>query len=67
MATYFLYLKTFSRGNGSRATRAAAYRAGERIRDERTSAVYNFTGRTDVGHTEIVLPTEYADRVDMEW
>jgi hypothetical protein len=67
MATYFLHVKIFSRGNGSRATRAAAYRAGERIRDERTSAVYNYTGRTDVAHAEIVLPTEVADGVDLEW
>jgi ATP-dependent exoDNAse (exonuclease V) alpha subunit len=67
MANYFLHVKTFSRGNGSRVTKAAAYRAGERIRDQRTSEVYNYTARTDVVHAEIVLPTEYADRVDMEW
>ena len=67
MANYFLHVKTFGRGKGSRATKAAAYRAGERIRDERTSAVYNYTDRTDVAHAEIVLPTEYAGRVDMEW
>jgi hypothetical protein len=42
MAKYFLYVKVFSRGKGSRVTRAAAYRAGERIRDERTSEVYNY-------------------------
>jgi hypothetical protein len=58
MANYFLHV---GRGKGSRATKAAAYRAGERIRDERTSAVYNYTDRTDVAHAEIVLPTEYAD------
>jgi MobA/MobL family len=67
MANYFLHVKTFSRGNGSRVTKAAAYRAGERIRDERTSAVYNYTARTDVAHAEIVLPSEYAGRADMEW
>src|SRR6266853_4275494 len=44
MAKYFLYVKVFSRGEGSRVTRAAAYRAGERIRDERTSEVYNYCG-----------------------
>ena len=42
MAKYFLHVKVFSRGKGSRVTRAAAYRAGERIRDERTSEVYNY-------------------------
>src|SRR5205823_7910704 len=30
MAKYFLHVKVFSRGQGSRVTRAAAYRAGER-------------------------------------
>lgn len=68
MASYFLHVKTFGRSQGSKVTRAAAYRAGERIRDERTSAVYDHTGRTDVAHAEIVLPSAYAaERVDMEW
>src|SRR5579859_6727073 len=67
MANYFLHVKTFGRGQGSKVTNAAAYRAGERIRDERTSAVYDHTHRTDVAHAEIVLPSAVADRVDMEW
>jgi hypothetical protein len=67
MAGYFLLVKTFSRGKGSSATKAAAYRSGERIRDERSGAVHDYTDRTDVAHAEIVLPTEYAGRVDMEW
>jgi hypothetical protein len=67
MANYFLHIKTFGRGKGSKATKAAAYRAGERIRDERTGPVYDYTHRTDVAHAEIVLPTEYADRADMVW
>ena len=36
MAKYFLYVKVFSRGKGSRVTRPAAYRAGERIRENLT-------------------------------
>jgi len=67
MASYFLHVKTFARGQGSKVTKAAAYRAGERIRDERTSAVYDHTHRTDVAHAEIVLPSAVAERVDMEW
>src|SRR5437773_1990963 len=67
MAKYFLYVKVFSRGKGSRVTRAAAYRAGERIRDERTSEVYNYTGREDVLHKEIVLASELAGRTDTSW
>jgi MobA/MobL family len=67
MASYFLLVKTFSRGKGSSATKAAAYRSGERIRDERSGAVHDYTDRTDVAHAEIVLPAEYAGHTDMEW
>src|SRR6266853_3974857 len=67
MAKYFLHVKVFSRGKGSRVTRAAAYRAGERIRDERTSEVYNYSDREDVLHKEIVLASELAGRTDMSW
>lgn len=67
MATYFLQVKTFARDRGGRVTRAAAYRAGERIRDERTSDVYNFTCRADVAHKEIILGDEFCEREDMQW
>ncbi len=67
MATYFLRTKHLSRGKGARATRAAAYRAGERILDERTSEVYNYTDRRDVAYKEVVLPADLAGRPDMAW
>jgi hypothetical protein len=67
MASYFLLVKTFSRGKGSSATKAAAYRAGARIRDERSGAVFDYTDRADVAHAEIVLPAQFAGSVDMEW
>src|SRR3984957_21224441 len=67
MASYFLHVKTFSRGKGSSATKAAAYRSGERIRDERSGAIHDYTDRTDVAHAEIVLPAEYAGHTDMGW
>jgi MobA/MobL family len=67
MAVYFLRSEHVSRANGSRVTRAAAYRAGERIRDERTSEVYDHSDRRDVAYKEVVLPAELADRPDMGW
>jgi hypothetical protein len=67
MATYFLRARHISRGKGARATRAAAYRAGERIRDERTSEVYDHSDRRDVAHKEVVLPSDLAGRDDMAW
>lgn len=63
MAIYYLGMRTFGRSQGqrgSRATSGAAYRAGERIRDERTGAVYDHRNRRDVLHKEIVLPARLA-------
>ena len=67
MAVYFLRSKHLSRGKGARVTRAAAYRAGERIRDERTSEVHDYSGRQDVAYKEVVLPTDLANRADTVW
>jgi hypothetical protein len=61
-----LQTKTFGRAGGSSAPSAAAYRAGERIRDERTGRTYDHTDRQDVMHKEIVLPSRYADE-DVRW
>ena len=66
MANYFLNLKTFGRAGGSSAADAAAYRAGERIRDERTGRTYDYSDRQDVMHKEIVLPSRFADD-DLAW
>jgi ATP-dependent exoDNAse (exonuclease V) alpha subunit len=60
MAVYFLSIKTFGRAGGSSAVSAAAYRSGERIRDERTGRTYDHTNRTDVLHKEIMVPAPLA-------
>jgi hypothetical protein len=66
MAVYFLNLKTFGRSGGSSAVSAAAYRAGERILDERSGRTYDHTDRQDVLYKEIVLPGHLAES-DMSW
>jgi ATP-dependent exoDNAse (exonuclease V) alpha subunit len=66
VAVYFLNMKTFGRSNGSSAASAVAYRAGERIRDERTGKTYDHSERQDVVHKEIVLPSQFADD-EMAW
>jgi ATP-dependent exoDNAse (exonuclease V) alpha subunit len=66
MAVYFLNLKTFGRSGGSSAVSAAAYRSGERIRDERTGRTYDHTDRQDVLHKEILVPSHLVDK-DMGW
>jgi ATP-dependent exoDNAse (exonuclease V) alpha subunit len=66
VAIYFLNMKTFGRGGGSSAVSVAAYRSGERIRDERTGRTYDHSSRQDVMHKEIVLPAEFAGQ-EMHW
>lgn len=67
MAVYFLRCRHLSRAKGARATRAAAYRAGERIRDERAGESFNHSNRTDVAYKEVVIPKDLAGRADMAW
>lgn len=66
MAIYYFNIKSFGRSAGGRATSAAAYRAGERIRDERTGQVFDHSHRTDVMHKAIILPVKYA-ATDLNW
>jgi len=66
MALYFLEMKTFSRSQGSSAPSLAAYRSGERIRDERTRHTYDHTDRQDVMYKEILLPARFAG-AEMRW
>lgn len=66
MAIFRLQISTIGRGQGRRATSAAAYRAGEKIRDERSGDVHNYSYRKDVLHAEIMLPSQLAG-ADMDW
>jgi ATP-dependent exoDNAse (exonuclease V) alpha subunit len=66
MAMFRLDIKPIKRSAGQKATASAAYRAGERIRDERTGDVHNHSRRKDVTHTEIFLPSQFGES-PMEW
>jgi len=69
MAIFHLDVKTFGRARGkegSSATSAAAYRSGERIRDERTGRTHDHSQRQDVLHKEIVVPSRFSES-DMSW
>ena len=66
MAIYHLQTKPFGRasGTGGRScVAAAAYRAGERLVDERYGVTHDYTRRHGIEHTGIVLPTG----VDAPW
>lgn len=66
MAMFRIDIKSIKRSAGQKATAAAAYRAGERIRDERTGKVHNHSRREDVTYTEIFLPSQFGDS-PIEW
>jgi ATP-dependent exoDNAse (exonuclease V) alpha subunit len=66
MAVYFLNMQTFNRSDGSSGPSLAAYRSGERLRDELTGRTYDHTDRQGVMHKEILLPTGFAG-ADMGW
>ena len=57
MAIFHLNAQIISRGKGHSTVAAAAYRAGERLVDERTGEVHDYRrGRSRVGETEIIAP-----------
>jgi hypothetical protein len=71
VAIYYLGVKSFGRSagtGGSVSTSAAAYRAGERIRDERTDRTYDHSRRRDVEYSEILLPSCFSGASSqLEW
>jgi hypothetical protein len=66
MAIFRLQVTPITRGGGHSSVGAAAYRAGERLRDDRTNEVHNHSRRKDVTHSEIMLPGHLAGE-NMDW
>ncbi|MEA3180528.1 MAG: hypothetical protein QOI59_4051 [Gammaproteobacteria bacterium] len=66
MAIFRLQITPIARGDKHSSVGAAAYRAGERIRDDRTNEVHNHSRRKDVTHSEIMLPGHLAGQ-NMDW
>ena len=67
MAIFHHTIQIISRGKGGKsAVAAAAYRAGEKIKNERDGMIHDYTRKGGILHTEILLPShappEYADR-----
>lgn len=56
MAVYHFSAKTVSRSAGRSSTAAAAYRAAERIVDERTGEIHDYTRKGGVVFGEVILP-----------
>ncbi|MDK4535390.1 MobA/MobL family protein, partial [Kingella kingae] len=61
MAIYHCSVKNISRSSGRTVTASAAYRAAEKIKDERTGILHDYTRKQGVEHTEIVSnPVSYT-------
>ena len=56
MAIFHFSTKTVSRSSGRSATAAAAYRAGEKIKDERTGEIHDYSRKAGVVSSHILLP-----------
>jgi hypothetical protein len=54
MAIYHMSIKSISRGEGRSATASAAYRGAERIADERTGLVHDYTRKGGVAYTAVL-------------
>ncbi|NSZ15595.1 Ti-type conjugative transfer relaxase TraA [Agrobacterium vitis] len=63
MAIYHASMKPVSRSSGRSAVASAAYRAGERLINERDGLTHDFSRKQGVEHVEIVLP----EGVNAEW
>ncbi len=66
MATFLMQITPIRRSTGRSAAASAAYRAGERLRDERSGKVYSHVNRRDVLHTAIFVPERFAGQ-QLEW
>src|SRR5690606_17725221 len=54
MAIYHCSTKTVNRSSGRTAVASSAYRAGEKLEDERTGLTHDFTRKDGVAHAEII-------------
>ncbi|UAL11687.1 Ti-type conjugative transfer relaxase TraA [Caulobacter segnis] len=56
MAIYHFSIKVISRATGASAVASAAYRSASRLHDERLDRDHDFTNKSGVVHSEIMLP-----------
>lgn len=62
MAIYHFSAKVIGRSQGRSAVAAAAYRAAERLRDEKLGRDHDYTAKAGVVHSEILLPKGAPER-----
>jgi hypothetical protein len=66
MAIFHMHIQIITRGAGKSAVAAAAYRSGETLTNERDGVTHDYTRKSGIFHSEILLPknapAEYAER-----
>ena len=66
MAIYHCSCKVISRGKGKSSVGASAYRSGDKIKSEYDCKIYNYTRKTGVVYSEVMLcenaPEKFIDR-----
>jgi len=60
MALMYFQVTSLGRAQGRSAVSSAAYRSGERLRDQTRGRVYDHSRRRDIAHREIFVPRERA-------
>ena len=69
MAIYHCSVKIIGRSSGRSSVAAAAYRAGEKMTNNRDGLTHDYTRKSGVVHSEIMLPDnapeEYQDRATL--
>lgn len=63
MAIYHFSMKPVSRAKGRSAVASMAYRAGEKLTNERDGITHDYTAKQGIEHAEIVLP----EGVNADW
>lgn len=63
MAIFHFSAKVISRTNGSSAVASAAYRSAERLHDQRLDRDHDFTNKSGVVHSEVMLPDGAPERL----
>ena len=63
MAIYSFRMQVISRGKGRTATAAAAYRSGEKIKDEQTGDVHDYRRKSNIYGSKILLPENAPARL----
>jgi ATP-dependent exoDNAse (exonuclease V) alpha subunit len=63
MAIYHFSAKVISRANGSSAVASAAYRSAERLHDQRLDRAHDFTNKSGVVYSEVMLPEGAPERL----